>query len=269
MWDFPDFSFDTSFDVPQVDIPSFDLPSVNIPDISIPTVTVPDYPLTTVPDYTGMPIDTGVPKMDVTEIVNDALPGEAGYGWKYYSDGVSIDPNGNYYTSTGPVAQPQDFGTLQSNGSITYKDGTEIFSDGSVMKPDGTVVSADGSMEIKPDGTVIENGVQTGGQGSAVELAKNSPSLLEKAGSALGTFFKNYTTKSTPAGTMIVPRNAQGQQVVGYNAQGQPVNAYGQVVSAQGVQQGGLSSLFSGSNSTMLIVIGIGAVLLLNQNKQR
>jgi hypothetical protein len=32
-----------------------------------------------------------------TEITNTAGPGEEGYGWKYYSDGTSIGPDGKYY----------------------------------------------------------------------------------------------------------------------------------------------------------------------------
>lgn len=32
-----------------------------------------------------------------TQIANDDLPGQAGYGWKYYSDGVAIAPDGTYY----------------------------------------------------------------------------------------------------------------------------------------------------------------------------
>lgn len=31
------------------------------------------------------------------EIANDDLPGDAGYGWRYYSDGTSIGPDGTYY----------------------------------------------------------------------------------------------------------------------------------------------------------------------------
>lgn len=32
-----------------------------------------------------------------SEIGNTALPGQPGWGWKYYSDGTAIDPAGNYY----------------------------------------------------------------------------------------------------------------------------------------------------------------------------
>jgi hypothetical protein len=32
------------------------------------------------------------------EIPNTALPGDAGWGWHYYTDGTSIDPAGNYYS---------------------------------------------------------------------------------------------------------------------------------------------------------------------------
>lgn len=32
-----------------------------------------------------------------TEVVNAATEGQPGYGWRYFSDGTAIDPNGNYY----------------------------------------------------------------------------------------------------------------------------------------------------------------------------
>lgn len=33
----------------------------------------------------------------VTEINNTSLPGEDAWGWRYYSDGTAIDPQGRYY----------------------------------------------------------------------------------------------------------------------------------------------------------------------------
>lgn len=32
-----------------------------------------------------------------TEIFNQALPGQAGWGWTYFTDGVAIGPDGSYY----------------------------------------------------------------------------------------------------------------------------------------------------------------------------
>lgn len=34
-----------------------------------------------------------------TEIQNTALPGQTGYGWRYFSDGTAMDPSGKYYTN--------------------------------------------------------------------------------------------------------------------------------------------------------------------------
>ena len=31
------------------------------------------------------------------EITNNALPGQAGWGWSYYDGGIAIAPNGDYY----------------------------------------------------------------------------------------------------------------------------------------------------------------------------
>lgn len=38
------------------------------------------------------------PTSDIAQLItNNAQPGEPGYGWQYYSNGTSIDPQGNYY----------------------------------------------------------------------------------------------------------------------------------------------------------------------------
>jgi hypothetical protein len=42
----------------------------------------------------------------VTEIVNTALPGQNGYGWRYFSDGTVIDPSGQYYVDGQVVWSP-------------------------------------------------------------------------------------------------------------------------------------------------------------------
>lgn len=33
----------------------------------------------------------------VVEVNNTAVPGQNGWGWKYYSDGTAISPTGQYY----------------------------------------------------------------------------------------------------------------------------------------------------------------------------
>jgi len=40
----------------------------------------------------------------VTEITNPALPGQTGYGWRYFSNGTAIGPDGKYYNQDGQVA---------------------------------------------------------------------------------------------------------------------------------------------------------------------
>jgi len=41
-----------------------------------------------------------------SEIANNALPGQSGWGWSYYSDGVAIGPDGTYYKNGVPVWRP-------------------------------------------------------------------------------------------------------------------------------------------------------------------
>lgn len=42
----------------------------------------------------------------VTEISNPALPGQVAYGWRYFTDGTAIDPQGNYYFEGEKVYDP-------------------------------------------------------------------------------------------------------------------------------------------------------------------
>ncbi|WP_426303900.1 hypothetical protein ACN9MJ_12835 [Acidovorax facilis] len=42
----------------------------------------------------------------VTEVTNTALPGDYGWGWKYYSDGTAISPSGQYYLNGELVWSP-------------------------------------------------------------------------------------------------------------------------------------------------------------------
>lgn len=42
----------------------------------------------------------------ITEIANDDLPGQAGYGWRYFSDGTVIGPDGSYYSNGVKVWSP-------------------------------------------------------------------------------------------------------------------------------------------------------------------
>ena len=41
----------------------------------------------------GLGFDTG----GVKEIANTALPGQEGYGWRYFDNTTVIDPQGRYY----------------------------------------------------------------------------------------------------------------------------------------------------------------------------
>lgn len=51
-----------------------------------------------------------------TEIPNTALPGDVGYGWKYYSDGTTISPDGKYYYNGELAWSPEGGGILSKLG---------------------------------------------------------------------------------------------------------------------------------------------------------
>lgn len=63
------------------------------------------------------------------EIVNNALPGQYGYGWKYYDNGTAIGPDGKYYFKGELVWSPGD------------AEGNKIFNNlkGAFVKPDGGI----------------------------------------------------------------------------------------------------------------------------------
>lgn len=48
------------------------------------------------------------PSTGTTEIRNDDLPGQSGYGWRYYSDGTSIGPDGTYYQNGAAIWSAPD-----------------------------------------------------------------------------------------------------------------------------------------------------------------
>jgi len=56
---------------------------------------------------------------DTTLIANPAAEGQPGYGWRYYSDGTSIDPSGSYYYRGEKVWSPPAGTTTGNTGTTT------------------------------------------------------------------------------------------------------------------------------------------------------
>jgi len=73
----------------------------------------------------------------VTEIENTSQEGDQAYGWRYFSDGTVIDPDGNYYRNGELIWSPQTYEieNLSEEGDPAY--GWQYFSDGTVIDPDG------------------------------------------------------------------------------------------------------------------------------------
>ena len=61
-------------------------------------------------------------KTDVTEVPNSATEGQPGYGWKYFSDGTSIDPEGNYYRGNEKIWSPAPGNTSDTGTSNSTTD---------------------------------------------------------------------------------------------------------------------------------------------------
>lgn len=49
------------------------------------------------------PANVNVSNGYAVEIANNADPTEPGWGWKYYTNGVAISPDGTYYMNDKPV----------------------------------------------------------------------------------------------------------------------------------------------------------------------
>lgn len=48
------------------------------------------------------------------QVNNDDLPGQPGYGWRYFTDGVSISPTGTYYKDGQAVWMPNDYAAVNT-----------------------------------------------------------------------------------------------------------------------------------------------------------
>lgn len=64
------------------------------------------YLMTRAGSAKSVPASGSPDKTYATEIGNGALPGQPGYGWDYYSNGVAIGPDGSYYVGGKKVWQP-------------------------------------------------------------------------------------------------------------------------------------------------------------------
>jgi hypothetical protein len=62
------------------------------------------------------------PYSGITEIYNNDLPGQAGYGWKYFSDGTTIGPDGSYYKDSQVIWTPTDSVPVNPPFNTSYYD---------------------------------------------------------------------------------------------------------------------------------------------------
>ena len=74
-----------------------------------------------------------------TEIENTAAPGSPGYGWKYYSDGTSISPEGKYYYQGSEVYDPANQTGFWANVSKYLPAGTAQTIKSAIFNPNGTI----------------------------------------------------------------------------------------------------------------------------------
>ena len=100
-------------------------------------------------DETPISLESSSYDDSVSEIDNPAQAGEEGYGWRYFSDGTVVSPNGDYYQGNELVYSPNqststvggaetavsEIGNTAQAGEEGY--GWRYFSDGTVISPSG------------------------------------------------------------------------------------------------------------------------------------
>lgn len=170
------FNYETGewYDDGQQDSTSDSSDSYNFWDPSTWT----DSPAASFDDMKDWYTDTGewdTSKYTGQEIKNNALPGQEGYGWRYFTDGTSISPDGKYYTagSSTPVYDP-------SNQAGFWGGVSKVLGTGATNALKSKVMNADGSINPAAIGTAAMaiksifgggNKVQTAGyQGSIPNL---------------------------------------------------------------------------------------------------
>lgn len=60
-----------------------------------------------------------------TEVANTANPGQEGYGWRNFTDGTSIDPQGNYYKNGELIYSPGSSNTTTTDNTTTDNTNTD------------------------------------------------------------------------------------------------------------------------------------------------
>jgi hypothetical protein len=171
---------------------------------------------------------------DASEIQNTATtPGQEGYGWRYFTDGTAISPDGKYY----------------SGGSLVYDPGNQSGFWGGVSNALGTkaanalkskIMNPDGSINPAAIGTALAaikmatggNDVQTGGYNKPIpkfdavreQVQYNDPNRVP--GSAGRQYFTD--TQYVPQGNaeaMAAARANAAQQFAGLQAAARPAPA--------------------------------------------
>jgi hypothetical protein len=101
--------------------------------------------------------------------IGELLPGQEGYGWRYFSDGTAISPAGAYYYGGQQVYSPQDSSPFDSllTSALKKLPGQLVDTAKSVMfKPDGGLnLAALGTLASAVYGARGGNQIQPGGGG--------------------------------------------------------------------------------------------------------
>lgn len=166
------------------------------------------------------------------EIANTAQPGQEGYGWRYFTDGTSISPDGKYYTagSTSPIYDP-------SNASGFWGGVNKVLGAGATNALKSKVMNADGSINPAAIGTALMaiksmtggNQTQTGGyQGKIPSLQAIRQQVQyndenRRPGEAGRQYFTDvqYVGKGDQA-AIDAAKTAAGEQASGLMAAYQP-----------------------------------------------
>jgi hypothetical protein len=171
---------------------------------------------------------------DASEIQNTATtPGQEGYGWRYFTDGTAISPDGKYYSGGSLVYDPSN----QSGfwGGVSNALGTKAANalKNKIMNPDGSInPAAIGTALAAIKMATGGNDVQTGGYNKPIpkleavreQVQYNDPSRAP--GSTGRQYFTD--TRYVPQGNaeaLAAAKAASAEQASGLQAAAQPAPA--------------------------------------------
>lgn len=153
------------------------------------------------------------------EIPNTAQEGQEGYGWRYFSDGTVIAPNGTYYVDGKPIWSPENgLSSLVGKLGSVFKDASGNTDWRRIASVAGGIAGASGLGGLTKAQDTGPKGYQ-GGIPEYAAIREQVPSTYDpnrRPGSGGRRYFSDMAY--TPAGGIEAARTAAQEQAAGLAA---------------------------------------------------